>query len=213
MNAYDEMYLAGATANLGDMFDYAINDLGYDGDTFMHMFVVSGIAAQFARGNVKYLAGKSGFELADAIVWKIRRTRPDTEPVYREGKTAEYWAGWILAQYQWQYAAPFPLVQRLLPFSEILKMYPTLHEADVTGFFEAAGAVIKRNAAATNLRRAREIRGLSQAKLARKAGVNLRSIQMYEQRGKDINKAQAMTLASLARALGCGTEDLLETIG
>jgi DNA-binding Xre family transcriptional regulator len=33
---------------------------------------------------------------------------------------------------------------------------------------------------------------------------------MYEQRRKDINKAQAITVASLARALYCETEDLLE---
>jgi DNA-binding Xre family transcriptional regulator len=35
---------------------------------------------------------------------------------------------------------------------------------------------------------------------------------MYEQRRKDINKAQAITVASLARALYCETEDLLEYI-
>jgi hypothetical protein len=38
------------------------------------------------------------------------------------------------------------------------------------------------------------------------AGVSLRSIQMHEQRRKDVSKAQA----KLARALGCGAEELLE---
>jgi DNA-binding Xre family transcriptional regulator len=34
---------------------------------------------------------------------------------------------------------------------------------------------------------------------------------MYEQKNKDINKAQAMTLAKIARVLGCDVEDLLES--
>ncbi len=33
--------------------------------------------------------------------------------------------------------------------------------------------------------------------------VSLRSIQMYEQRNKDINKASAETLYHIARVLGC----------
>ena len=44
-------------------------------------------------------------------------------------------------------------------------------------------------------------------------GVGLRSIQMYEQRNKDINRAEAVSLLKLARALGCEMEDLLEPQG
>ena len=53
-------------------------------------------------------------------------------------------------------------------------------------------------------------RGLSQSELSKRAEVELRSIQMYEQRRNDINKAQAETLFKLARVLGCNIEDLLE---
>lgn len=62
----------------------------------------------------------------------------------------------------------------------------------------------------TNLKRIRSAYGCSQSQLAAMSGVSLRSIQMYEQRNKDINKSQAITLMSLARALGCRMEDLLE---
>jgi hypothetical protein len=34
---------------------------------------------------------------------------------------------------------------------------------------------------------------------------------MYEQRNKDITKAQPITLAEISRILGCEGEDLLET--
>ncbi len=62
----------------------------------------------------------------------------------------------------------------------------------------------------TNLKRIRLIYGCSQRELAEMSGVSLRSIQMYEQRNKDINKAQAESLYCLAKALGCTMEDLLE---
>jgi len=60
-------------------------------------------------------------------------------------------------------------------------------------------------------KRLRDAADLSQSQLAGESGVSLRSIQMYEQRNKDINKAQALTLAKIARVLGCAVEDLLES--
>lgn len=48
----------------------------------------------------------------------------------------------------------------------------------------------------SNLKRIRENRGLSQAELAEQSGVNLRNIQMYEQRVNGIDKAQANMLHS-----------------
>lgn len=62
----------------------------------------------------------------------------------------------------------------------------------------------------TNLKRIRATKGYSQKQLAELSGVSLRSIQMYEQRRKDINKAQSDSLHRLAKALGCTMEDLLE---
>lgn len=62
----------------------------------------------------------------------------------------------------------------------------------------------------TKLKRIRTGKGYSQKQLAEMSGVSLRSIQMYEQRRKDINKAQSDSLFRLAKALGCTMEDLLE---
>ena len=56
----------------------------------------------------------------------------------------------------------------------------------------------------------REARGVSQAQLAELSGVAKRSIQLYEQRVNDIDKAQSQTLYKLSRVLGCAIEDLLE---
>ena len=51
---------------------------------------------------------------------------------------------------------------------------------------------------------------MSQTELAEQSGVNLRNIQMYEQRVNGIDKAQANILYKLSRVLGCNVEDLLE---
>ena len=62
----------------------------------------------------------------------------------------------------------------------------------------------------TKLKCIRTAKGYSQKQLAELSGVSLRSIQMYEQRRKDINKAQSDSLFHLAKVLGCTMEDLLE---
>ena len=62
----------------------------------------------------------------------------------------------------------------------------------------------------TNLQRIRLERGLSQSQLAKAANVKLRSIQAYEQKAKDINKAQLQSACKLAKALSIRPEELLE---
>lgn len=69
-----------------------------------------------------------------------------------------------------------------LTFVELEKMYYTLHEADVSKFAGIADARIREHFAETNLKRIRTAYGCSQAELAKKSGVGLRSIQLYEQR-------------------------------
>ncbi|MBR4496149.1 MAG: helix-turn-helix transcriptional regulator [Acholeplasmatales bacterium] len=62
----------------------------------------------------------------------------------------------------------------------------------------------------TKLKIIRQAKGLSQSELANLAKVDIRSIQMYEQKRNDINKAQAETLLKLSKVLGCNIEDLME---
>lgn len=46
--------------------------------------------------------------------------------------------------------------------------------------------------------------------LARKSGINIRTLQQYETEAKDINKASVTTLKILADTLGVSMEDLME---
>lgn len=61
-----------------------------------------------------------------------------------------------------------------------------------------------------NLKRIRTEMRYSQSQLAKESGVEKAMIQFYEQGVRDINKAQAITLYKLAKALECSVEDLLE---
>lgn len=64
----------------------------------------------------------------------------------------------------------------------------------------------------TNLKALRTLAGLSQSELAVQSEVPVRTIQQYEQRKKDINRAQAVTLLRFARSLNCKVEDLMEKV-
>ena len=99
---------------------------------------------------------------------------------------------------------------RFITFADVGRMYPTLHEAPEDKFVDTVNAIIRRSNPATKLQTLRKNIGISQSELARRSGVSLRSIQQYEQRKKDINKAQALSLIALSKTLGCKAEDLIE---
>lgn len=62
----------------------------------------------------------------------------------------------------------------------------------------------------TKLKEIRKSKNMTQSKLSEISGVNLRTLQDYEQGHKDINKAEAMTVYKLSVALNCGIWELLE---
>ena len=61
-----------------------------------------------------------------------------------------------------------------------------------------------------DLKSIRTFREISQKTLSELSGVNLRMIQNYEQGTKDIKKASIVTIKSLAVALDCSIDDLME---
>lgn len=61
----------------------------------------------------------------------------------------------------------------------------------------------------TKLKEMREMRGLTQAEVADKAGVRLQTYSYYEQGFRDINQAAAITVYRISQALRCAPEDLL----
>ena len=93
--------------------------------------------------------------------------------------------------------------------SALIRLYNPYHEVDITHIVRELDAVCRK---ATRLGNRRTLLGLSQSQLAKASGVPVRTIQEYEQRARSINKAQADTVAALAKALGTESANLLENI-
>lgn len=209
-HAYNKSYLSNAKSRLSQFFDYAINDCKFESNWIATIFVTSGYAEQFERGNPSILAGMSGIELAQIVINKIYKNKELPSPSFTNEKSPEYWAGWALAEYQWYTGKRFKDIFEYAPLSKIISMYSIYHEMDISQFIETMNQFYTESNADTKLKRIRESRGLSQTELSNQSGVHLRSIQMYEQKANDIDKAQAQTLYKLSRVLGCNIEDLLE---
>ena len=204
IHAYDNQYLDDAMRCLGEAMDYATNSCQVNMDSFLELFIGSGYAEQFAAGVPKYVSGVSGTELVMDVLTKSGTDMDDYE------YSPQYWCGWILAYYQWYTGRSFKEIAKHITMQEIEKLYPTLHEASVEKFVDIVNRMIRRKNPPTRLQAQRKISGYSQRELAEKVGVNLRTLQQYEIRAKDINKAAGATLLALAKVLGCRVEDLLE---
>ena len=210
IHAYQEIYLSKAQAVLGEAFDYAVNTCSISGENFIKQFIVSSVSKKMENGEPAYLAGKSGIELVKDIVAETTGKELTEVPPDRLDRSTEYWIGWAIAYYQWWSGRKFNAIFKAFTFDELQKMYYTLHEADISKFADIADKRMKELYPETNLKRIRMAYGCTQADLAKKSGVSLRSIQMYEQRNKDINKANADTLYRISKVLGCSMEDLIE---
>ena len=209
--AYNELYLNDAKENLAEFFDYAINSCKFDADFFAKLFVQSGYADKFERGNPAIIAGMSGIELAKKVITYAYPNWKFPEKIFSEDRSNVYWAGWALAEYQWATCKRFKDIFSRISLSQIVSMYHVYHEMDIEHFIEDMNRNYESVERETHLKTIRENRGISQAELAKLSGVSLRSIQMYEQKINNIDKAQAGTVYKLSRVLGCTVEDLLES--
>lgn len=208
--AYQEIYLSKAQSALGDAFDYAVNVCHIPGTDFVKLFTASSVSKRMENGEPSFLAGKSGIEIAADVVLETTGKQLEADPEPHFGRSKEYWIGWAVCYYQWLSARSYSDIFKALSFGDLESMYYTLHEADVTKFADIADERLREYFKETNLKRIRSTYGCTQAELAKRSGVSLRSIQMYEQRNKDINKASAETLYRIARVFGCSMEELLE---
>ena len=210
IRAYDEIYVDSAQNVLGHAVDFAVMTLGLEPNTFGDAFAVSGASKQFVAGNPAYVAGMNGCELARKVLEETGTPFADAEDAMYLDKSPEYWAGWALAYYQWFTGYSFMEILTAVPLEQIMAMYPTYHEMDVSQFVEQMDRRMQEAYPQTKLRMRRETCGFSQSELSVDADVPLRQIQLFEQRQRDINKCAAITLLKLSRSLHCSIEDLME---
>ena len=207
IRAYDKLYLSKAQSSLASMLDFAVYDLKKDINAFYKKFLESKISVQFERGESSVIAGKSGVELALDVLENYSLAKKYKPAANR---SPEYWTGWALAYFQWQTNLSFKQIDSLIPITDVRAMYAPYHEMNISQFCDKMTELYKARKPACNLKTRRLAAGLSQNELAVASGVPLRTIQQYEQKQKDINAAKAQSVISLAKALDCSAEDLME---
>lgn len=211
MLVYDETYLSGAQQRLGGMIDFATNSCDVQLGEFYQLFLEHPISVRFGAGDVAVVAGRSGEELALEILCVPNAAAlTASQRGFTGGATVEYWTGWALAFYQWASGLSFAEIEQCVPIEDVRSMYSPYHEMDVRHFCERMDHLVSSVRQKTALQRRRLEAGLSQRELAAASGVPVRTLQQYEQRQKDVNRARVDYVMSLARVLCCEPADLLE---
>ena len=142
--AYKKTYLNGAMCNLAVMLDCGVNKYGFPLSVFYDYFLSCDVSKQFAQGNPRYLVGLSGAELADLVVQAAGGSVSErNDGSYNV--SPEYWAGWVLAFYQWYSDRSFNFIQNKgLDICVIKSLYHPLHEADLMKFVDVADRIVGR---------------------------------------------------------------------
>ena len=112
LHSYDEIYTAKAQTSLAQMLRYAEEDMHIELNEFWDMFLISGVADLFGKGDFRFLVGMSGVEAAWEVVWRLTGEWPQVKPTFCLDKSPTYWTGWILAWYQW-----YSGITKWIPFS------------------------------------------------------------------------------------------------
>ena len=233
-HAYNELYLNKASTSLAIMLDHAVNDLRLNPDRFFDLFMASGVADLLGHGHVRIIAGMSGIELTYHVLVVSGIDIERASYRYTSGRSAEYWTGWALAQYQWERSIPFEEMIRVMPLRDIISMISGYRDSEIETLSEGLSwmdtlkvpdhmnaanysefaarfdDILHANEMPTSLKTFRIRNGFSQSQLAAVSGVPVRTIQQYEQRQKDINKASFEHVMKLAAALSCEPIDLTE---
>ena len=215
-HAYDRICLERAADTLGRMLDYSVYTLHYDISAMIDLFIASGTASFFERGDIRITAGMSGAELSYEVLEKSGIAFERIQPRYTKSLSPEYWCGQALARIQWETALPFDRITRIFSPSAFISGYGKsrlsfldslpldLREDERSAKAKAFGMQFASDAVSEFISEA----GKGGSEKSEET-VPLRTIQQYEQRQKDLAKARAEYLISLSRALGCDPSRLI----
>ena len=212
IHAYDESYLVHSVRVLGWMLDSSVNLFGMEADAFWRLFLSTGYADRFGKGESHLLAGMTGYELACAVLDAAGVEYSPVPPREVTDLSREYWAGWALARYQWRTALPFAGIDSFAPIREVIACYAPYHEMDIERFCEHLDELYRAAHPGSRLKVAREKRGMTQEELSAAANVPIRLLQHYEQRVKVLGKAAFDTVFRLARALHVPPQSIIEPV-
>lgn len=189
-------------------FDYAINSLKIKPDIFVNIFINSKAINKIEIMHPGYFFGMSGIEICQNILDEANIKYDKSIEYESLDRNIYYWLGDSLAYYAFNKNYRYKYVFSFVSIESLLKMYDKYHEIDISYFVNKLDEY--RKLSPSKLKNIRENRRLSQNDLSLYSMVSLRTIRAYEQKQKDINKAEVMTVLKLAHTLNCSIDDILE---
>ncbi|MCD7745725.1 MAG: hypothetical protein LUI13_10670 [Lachnospiraceae bacterium] len=114
--------------------EHAVNDIGFELETFWGFFLASGLAKRFGEGDCAIIAGRSGVEIAYMVLESSGIQNHYIKSNYSLNRSREYWTGWALAWYQWKKGISFENITAKVSISDIRDLYNPYHEMDIRQF-------------------------------------------------------------------------------
>ena len=207
---FDKMLLETLVENMGDAFSFVSINYQLDLDVFITTLFFSKILKEIEGLNPKYTTGISGAELALIVINRIGLNPCNQDLDYSRTDIVAYWTGSMLAYFQYVTQIPYSTILSLIKMNEISSLYYPLHEASEDKFVDVLLRIIGERKQISRLQARRKALGLSQSELANYSGVNLRTLQDYEIKRKNINNASISILLKLSNALKCNVTDIIE---
>ena len=209
--AYNKIYLDDAIDCLGEALEYVSNACQINTNIFMDMFIASGIATRFEDGEPAIVSGTSGSELVRKVVegCGLNISFPPALIDY-ENASFEFCCGQLLAYIQWYSGKRFSDILKNISLDDLEDYVQKFVETNMDGKEQIAKEILSGFNESVRIQTLRKRCGYSQRQLAEAAHVNIRTLQQYEIKSMDINKAAASTVLELSRTMGCTIEDLME---
>lgn len=224
MSAYNINYQSHVQRNIGAMLDCGVNTLEFGMRDFYNMFLACEMSDRLNRGDSYTVCTLGGVELAEYVVCtamnnsKYIHVRKASDPAYNQQlsdaiinvNSAEYWTGKVLVAYAREKNLSYDELDRLIPIEQIYELYHDYKDADDLMINIKLDEMMKESSKTSKIKARREMMGISQAELAKRADISVRTLQQYEQKRKNINNAAAITLVNICNVLHCDVRDLME---
>lgn len=132
---YPEIFRRCLQKALGQMYEYATQNMGFSLEKFHHMFLRSRYVNLFNRGLAA--VGYSGIDYAYLVRSESLQKNDDRDfgilhPM-RE-YTADFWVGWVLVWYHWTCGIRYEDIERYVPIPEIRSLHFAYHSLDMSNF-------------------------------------------------------------------------------
>lgn len=211
MSALDNELAKERALCLAEAFSYVAGSCQMDIEVFLEMFIISGYAKRLEEGDYAVSPGLSGTELVCRTLSKcgLNLNFPPAQEEF-EGASREYWTGYFLAYLSFYTGRPIKNILEYISAEELSEYVPELLAEDEDQLRESLIKILSYVEEPVRLQEMRKECGFSQRELAQRSGINLRTLQQYEVRAKDINKAAAASVKALSDVLGCEMTDIME---